>query len=36
MDLTLKIIPVFFALVLLANYFNFVGFWFILRNLPNS
>ena len=34
MDLTVKIIPVFFILVLLANYFNFVGFFYILRTLP--
>lgn len=34
MDLTTKVIPVFFALILLANYFNFLGFWLILRNLP--
>lgn len=34
MDLTQKIIPVFFVLIFLANYFNFVGFYFILRTLP--
>ena len=34
MDLTVKIIPVFFVLILLANYFNFIGFWYILRTLP--
>ena len=34
MDLTTKIIPVFFTLILLANYFNFIGFWYILRTLP--
>ena len=34
MDVTKKIIPVFFILVLLANYFNFVGFNYILKNLP--
>ena len=34
MDLTIQIIPVFFVLILLANYFNFIGFWVILRNLP--
>jgi len=34
MDLTVKIIPVFFLLILLANYFNFVGFFYIMRNLP--
>lgn len=35
MDLTVKIIPVFFVLILTANYFNFLGFWLILRNLPD-
>ena len=35
MDLTIKIIPVFFVLILSANYFNFIGFWLILRNLPS-
>ena len=34
MDLTKKIIPVFFVLIFLANYFNFVGFFYILRTLP--
>ena len=34
MDVTVKIIPVFFVLILLANYFNFVGFNYILKNLP--
>ena len=34
MDMTKKIIPVFFVLILLANYFNFVGFFYILRTLP--
>ena len=34
MDLTVKVIPAFFVLVLMANYFNFIGFWSILRNLP--
>ena len=34
MDFTAKIIPIFFVLVLLANYFNFIGFWYILRTLP--
>ena len=34
MDVTYKIIPVFFVLILLANYFNFAGFFYILRSLP--
>mmetsp|Transcript_40138 Transcript_40138/g.52593 ORF Transcript_40138/g.52593 Transcript_40138/m.52593 type:complete len:212 (-) Transcript_40138:114-749(-) len=34
MDLSMKIIPVFFVLVLGANYFNFIGFWLMVRNLP--
>ena len=34
MDFSIKIIPVFFALVLLANYFNFISFWLMLRHLP--
>ena len=34
MDVTKKIIPVFFILILLANYFNFIGFNYILKNLP--
>ena len=34
MDLTVKIIPVFFVLVLCANYSNFIGFWLMLRNVP--
>ena len=34
MDMTKKFIPVFFVLILMANYFNFVGFFFILRTLP--
>ena len=34
MDMTIKVIPVFFVLILLANYFNFIGFWYILRTLP--
>jgi len=36
MDLTVKIIPAFFVLILLANYFNFIGFHYILKNLPTS
>lgn len=34
MDMTRKLIPVFFVLILLANYFNFLGFNNILRTLP--
>ena len=34
MDLTIKIIPVFFVLILAANYFNFLGFWLIMRIVP--
>lgn len=34
MDFSIKVIPVFFALVLLANYFNFISFWLMLRHLP--
>ena len=34
MDMTIKLIPVFFVLILLANYFNFTGFFFILKTLP--
>ena len=35
MDLTRKLIPVFFVLILLANYFNFVGFNQVLRTVPS-
>ena len=34
MDITKKFIPVFFLLILMANYFNFVGFFYILKTLP--
>lgn len=34
MDLTVKLIPVFFILILAANYFNFLGFWLMLRTIP--
>ena len=30
----MKLIPVFFILILLANYFNFTGFFIILRTIP--
>ena len=36
MDFTMKLIPLFFLLVLLANYFNFVGFFYIMKNLPSN
>ena len=34
MDLGKKLIPVFFVLIICANYFNFIGFWLMIRNLP--
>lgn len=36
MDFTLKIIPLFFLLVLLANYFNFMGFFYVMKSLPGN
>lgn len=36
MDFTLKLIPLFFLLVLMANYFNFMGFFYVMRNLPGN
>ena len=34
MDLSAKIIPAFFILILVANYVNFLGFWQMLRHIP--
>lgn len=34
MDLSNKYIPVFFFLILSANYCNFMAFWLMLRHLP--
>lgn len=36
LDLTTKYIALFFVLILIANYLNFIGFIFILRNVPTE
>ena len=36
MDLTYKIIPVFFILILAANYINFMSYFYVLNNVPGK
>lgn len=35
MEVTKKVVPVFFVLIVLANYFNLVGVSYMLRNSPS-